>query len=254
MARKKIHKKTVRSKNTVVKSTPKAATKHVFLKTFLVFCIFVMVLFSLNWLFTEDYQRYSVASPSSSPDDFYKPIIYLYPQESTEVNVKVGYPEKFTHTYPKYTNGWHVLAQPNGDLTDLQTGRHLYALYWEGLNASQNTAPDGFIVKGSDTITFLEEKLAMLGLTEREANEFIIYWLPKLENNPYNLIRFQSLAQQNKNMPLNITPAPNTLIRVMMEYKPLNEKVELPEQILPSTPARTGFTVVEWGGTELNKE
>jgi len=183
-----------------------------------------------------------------------KPIIYLYPQATTTVNVKVGHPEKFTHTYPKYMDGWRVLAQPNGDLTDLQTGRHLYALYWEGLHGTSNTTPDGFVVKGSDTISFLEEKLATLGLTEREANEFIIYWLPKLENNTYNLIRFQSIEQQNQNMPLDITPAPDTLIRVLMEYKPLNKKVDLPEQILPSTPARPGFTVVEWGGTELKGE
>ena len=35
-----------------------------------------------------------------------------------------------------------------------------------------------------------EEKLAILGLNEREAEEFIIYWLPKLESNKYNYIRF----------------------------------------------------------------
>ena len=48
---------------------------------------------------------------------------------------------------------------------------------------------EGFIVKGKDTITFLKEKLAQLGLNEREANEFIIYSLPihrrtKLKNYP----------------------------------------------------------------------
>ena len=52
-------------------------------------------------------------------------------------------------------------------------------------------------------------------------------------------------------MPLDITPTPDTLIRVLMEYKPLDDKIDLPEQILPPPPARTGFTVVEWGGTEL---
>lgn len=183
-----------------------------------------------------------------------KPIIYLYPTEEAEVTVKVGNPEKFTHTYPKYGNGWRVLAKPNGDLTDLKTGRHLYALYWEGQNTTIQEAKDGFVVKGSDTISFLEEKLAQLGLNEREADEFIIYWLPKLEGNPYNLIRFESIAQQNENMPLDIMPKPDTLIRVLMEYKTLDKKIDLPEQILPPAPARTGFTVVEWGGTELKEK
>ena len=252
--KKKIHKKQTTSKNHIMKSKKKMSFKRIFLRGLLFFFIFMAILFVLNWYVTKDNCRYDVVNTSAQPDAFYKPIIYLYPQETTEVSVKAKYPEKFTHTYPKYVDSWRVLAEPNGDLTDLDTGRYLYALYWEGIDTAQKPAKDGFIVKGSDTISFLEEKLATLGLTEREADEFIIYWLPKLENNSYNLIRFQSLEQQNKNMPLDITPAPETLIRVMMEYQPLDERVDLPEQILPPSPTRTGFTVVEWGGTELKKD
>lgn len=183
---------------------------------------------------------------------FAKPIIYLYPTETTTVSVKVGYPEKFTHTYPHYQSGWHVTAQPNGDLTDLATGRHLYALYWEGVDSRKDTAKEGFVVKGEDTISFLEDKLSQLGLSEREADEFIIYWLPKLEGHPYNYIRFQTIEEQNIVQPLDITPKPDTLIRVMMEYANLNEFVEVKEQKLPNKPERNGFTVVEWGGTETS--
>lgn len=185
----------------------------------------------------------------------YKPIIYLYPEEITNVTVALGYPENTTHTYPKYNEPWKVQAEPNGDLIDLKTGRHYYALYWEGKNIV--SAPDiteGFVVAGKDTISFLEEKLEQLGLTEREAEEFIVYWLPKLESAPYNLIRFQTLAEQNKNMSLNITPAPQTVIRVMMEYRPLDKEIEIKEQKLPSKLERVGFTVVEWGGTNLKGE
>lgn len=183
----------------------------------------------------------------------YKPIIYLYPEEITNVTVALGYPENATHTYPKYNEPWKVQAEPNGDLTDLRTGRHYYALYWEGKNTVSVPNPkEGFVIAGKDTISFLEEKLDQLGLTEREAEEFIVYWLPKLENAPYNLIRFQTLADQNKNMPLNITPAPKTLIRVMMEYKNLDKPIRVKEQILLPKPQRNGFTVVEWGGTKID--
>ncbi len=183
----------------------------------------------------------------------YKPIIYLYPEQNTQVSVVAGKPEHFIHTYPHYTDGWKVLAEPNGDLTDLRTGRHLYALYWEGQKTEKKEHPkDGFIVKGKDIIAFLEEKLALLGLNEREADEFIIYWLPKLEENEYNFIHFQTLEEQNANQPLNITPKPNTLIRVMMEYDDLDSPIDITEQKLPPLPKRTGFTVVEWGGTEID--
>ena len=179
-----------------------------------------------------------------------KPIIYLYPEDETEVTVKVGNPQNLTHTYPKYENEWKVLAKPNGDLKDLKTGRNLYALYWEGINTVKPNMNEGFIVKGEDTIKFLEEKLEILGLNEREAEEFIVYWLPKLESNKYNFIRFQTEEEINNNMPLEITPKPDTVIRIVMEFKGIEEPIQIQEQKL-STQQRTGFTVVEWGGTEI---
>ena len=179
-----------------------------------------------------------------------KPIIYLYPEQETEVTVKVGNPQNLTHTYPKYENEWKVLAKPNGDLKDLKTGRNLYALYWEGINTVKPNMNEGFIVKGEDTIKFLEEKLEVLGLNEREAEEFIVYWLPKLESNKYNFIRFQTEEEINNNMSLEIIPKPDTVIRIVMEFKGIEEPIQIQEQKL-STPQRTGFTVVEWGGTEI---
>ncbi len=110
---------------------------------------------------------------------------------------------------------------------------------------------EGFVVKGQDTISFLEEKLEILGLNEREANEFIIYWLPQMENNKYNYIRFESIEKINEYMPLEIEPKPDSLIRVLMLFKPLEKEIQVNEQEL-ITPQRTGYTVVEWGGSKIN--
>lgn len=46
------------------------------------------------------------------------------------------------------------------------------------------------------------------------------------------------------------TPAPDTLLRVFMAWKPVGKAVEIPAQNL-STPERIGFTVVEWGGCQV---
>lgn len=188
--------------------------------------------------------------PAMQPQRAEKPIIYLYPNEKQDINVVLGKPENLIHTYPKYNDGWNVTAHPNGDLIDKNTNRDLYALYWEGINTASENTSEGFIVKGEDTISFLEEKLELLGLNEREANEFIIYWLPKLEKNKYNFIRFQTAEEINTNMPLKVIPKPDTMIRVMMEFKALIEKINVKEQIL-ETPQRKGFVVVEWGGTQI---
>lgn len=180
-----------------------------------------------------------------------KPVIYLYPEKETDVNIELNFKGKITHSYPMYKDHWDVHAEPNGTLTD-ETGRSYYALFWEGIPTKQYTAKDGFIVKGSETIPFLESVLEQLGLSEREANEFIMFWYPKLEENPYNLIHF-STDEYLASAGLNVTPAPETIIRIMMVYQPLNEAVEFPIQVLPEKPIRKGFTLVEWGGTALSQ-
>ena len=181
----------------------------------------------------------------------YKPIIYLYPTQDMEVSVKLGYNENITVSYPKYLSGWNVLAKTDGTIIDLVTNRNLYALYYESENTVDfKVEKDGFVVKGENVATFLEEKLAILGLTEREAEEFIIYWLPILQENEYNYIRFATIDQIDENMPLDITPNPDTIIRVLMTYKGLENSIEIEEQQL-ITPERNGFVAVEWGGTEI---
>ena len=111
---------------------------------------------------------------------------------------------------------------------------------------------EGFVVKGEDSIEFLEETLAVLGLTDREAEEFIVYWLPKLEANPYNYIRFATAEEIEHTMPLDIQPTPDSTIRILMAYQGLEQPIEVEEQRLV-TPSRDGFTAVEWGGFEISK-
>ena len=179
-----------------------------------------------------------------------KPIIYIYPEEEMNVSVKLKNDSLITTSYPKYNDGWTVLASPDGTLKDPETNRSYYGLYYEGKNNDVSMQEDGFIVKGEDTTQFLEEKLELLGLNEREANEFIIYWLPRLEESKYNYIRFETKEEIDSYMPLEISPKPDTVIRVVMNFKPLDEKVKIKEQILTST-QRSGYTVVEWGGSEI---
>jgi len=181
-----------------------------------------------------------------SVPDIKKPIIYIYPTTESETNIKLWTPENLSHTYPKYNSeNWrNVIAQPNGDLEDIDTWRKLYALYREGKSDNETNFDEWFIVAWKDIIPFLEEKLTILWLNEREAEEFIVYWLPQMEDNKRNLIRFESIDEQNENMPLNITPTPDTIIRVMMDWKAIDEPIDIPEQQL-TTPKRNGFTVVE---------
>ena len=208
-----------------------------------------------TYYYHKDYYNFSDSRKDINYDPAIaaKPIIYLYPTEETEVNVTLWTPENLSHTYPKYNSEkWrNVVAEPDGDLEDMDTWRKLYALYREWKTYAEDNFEEWFVVKWEDIIPFLEEKLAILWLNEREAEEFIVYWLPQMENNKYNLIRFETQAQQDENMPLNITPTPDTVIRVMMDWKAIDEPINIPEQEL-NTPERTWFTVVEWWWSPRN--
>lgn len=188
------------------------------------------------------------SSFQSDPAVAYKPVIYLYPEEETTVTVKLFLLGDLTCTYPSYENGWTVTASPDGTLTD-ENGQTYNYLYWEGETNTHYDLSKGFCIKGSDTARFLEDALADLGLNRREANEFIVYWLPFMENNPYNIISFQN-DTYTKAAQLDVTPAPDTEIRVFMAWQSSDSYISLPNQEL-TAPERTGFTLVEWGGTEI---
>ncbi|MBE6870202.1 MAG: BspA family leucine-rich repeat surface protein [Ruminococcus albus] len=180
-----------------------------------------------------------------------KPVIYLYPEKETDVHVEVELTEAdLATTYPKYNNGWDVVAKPDGSLVNKADGTHHRYLFWDAVNCrTEFDFSKGFCVAGSDTESFLKEKLSYMGLTEDEMNEFIVYWLPKMEHNKYNLISFQS-DKYTDSAKLNITPTPDSMLRVFMTYSPLEKAVDIEPQEF-STFERSGFTVVEWGGSEI---
>lgn len=181
-----------------------------------------------------------------------KPVIYIYPKEKIDVNVKIEFKGELTHTYPKYIeSGWQVTAFPDGKLLG-SNGKEYYALFWEGNPTYKINPKNGNLVSGEQTVTFLENSLEILGLNYKEANEFIMFWLPQLENNPYNFIHF-STDEYEESAKLEIKPKPETLIRIMMVVVPLSEPIEFEIQdILKLQKKRKGYTVVEWGGVINN--
>ena len=184
------------------------------------------------------------------PPGYRKPVIYLYPEETTDISVELDYDGKLTVTYPAYNEGWKVTAEPDGTLTNNADGREYSYLFWEGEGYGEMDFSEGFVVKGEDTVSFLQDKLSAMGMTPKEYNEFIVYWLPYMQDNAYNLISFQ-WENYEESAKLNITPEPDHILRVFMAFKAIDKPVVVPEQKLPVL-EREGFTVVEWGGTEVH--
>ena len=197
------------------------------------------------------YEKENIEKPNPETA---KPVIYLYPEQETKVNVQLTFNGTLTSTYPTLPpEGWTVTAQPDGTLTD-EEGRSYRYLFWEGVADVDWKQDSGFLVKAEDAREFLEQSLTQLGLNELEQNDFITYWLPKLEKNGESFVTFAA-EQYTDNAVLTVTPQPDSVLRVQMLISKVDDSnraafQKLPEQELPRF-EREGFVLVEWGGTDL---
>ena len=186
------------------------------------------------------------------------PVIYLYDDSGRDVNIKLDIRGELTETYPLYDerSGWNVTASPDGTLTDPNGDTYRF-LYWEAVLDMDYDLSRGFCVRGCDTEAFLDEALSELGLNETEVADFKSYWLQFMEENPYNVITFQTTAYTDA-AGLDVTPSPDVTVRINMLYYPSSEYVVMEPQDLagmnPSLEDRSGFTLVEWGGEVIRPE
>jgi hypothetical protein len=189
-----------------------------------------------------------------------KPVIYCYAEQELAASVKLDPKGRFTFTYPAYKDGWNIQVKPEGGITDLATGKNYPYLFWEAESENlfyqihENTIP-GFVINTDSTVQFLESTLTALGLNQTEQTDFITFWGPILQKQPYALIQFLvDDVYESQIAGLDISPKPDVIRRVYILCSPLTDtSVGMPvtAQQLNSF-ERFGFTVVEWGGSEID--
>ncbi len=181
-----------------------------------------------------------------------KPVIYVYPTEKIDVNIQLNTTGKLNFTYPDYNEGWNFIANPDGNIS--MNGKEYNYLFWESempenlLEKSDNT---GFLVETGNLLSFLEKSLSQMGLNSKEQADFITYWYPRMMVNEKNHIHFMFNEACDSYAELKITPQPENIFRVGMVWaNATSDFVPQPQEI--SSLNRTGFTVIEWGGTEVS--
>jgi len=189
-----------------------------------------------------------------------KPVIYLYSETELTASIKINPMGEFTFTYPLYNAGWNVTVNNSGMLTDTKTQKQYPYLFWEAESSDLfyktvgNTIP-GFIINTDSTIQFLEEKLSLLGLNSTEMTDFITFWGPIIEREDFALIQFFVDEDYNSEIAgLEITPKPDAIRRVYILCSPIKDSM-VGMDVVPQTLTgfeRKGFTVVEWGGSEID--
>ena len=188
-----------------------------------------------------------------------KPVIYLSSPTPVSVELKLEFKGELTFSYPTYEKGWNLIVK--GDqIYDLSTQRTYPYLFWEGRDPNLDFVYSesqflGFVLKTDTIVQFLETKLDFLGLNFRERTDFITYWAPRIMEHKYIIAQFliddeyeQLIAE------ITIDPHPDAMRRIFLLYKGFNERPTLdvhPQVLKPIS--RQGFTLIEWGGSDLSK-
>ncbi|MEO5644565.1 MAG: hypothetical protein ABIQ40_17935 [Bacteroidia bacterium] len=184
-----------------------------------------------------------------------KPVIYVYPQDTTQVSIRLDLKGVLGFTYPNYDIGWNFTADPDGTIH--MNDKKYHYLFWDGTTAIDNNSiewNEGFIVERDSLVPFFEEQLKLMGLNSKEAEDYITYWCPRMVANDKNYIHFMFNEEYNEYAGLNVNPAPDKMFRVFMLWSKSEENVNtnvVPQSI--ETFERSGFTIVEWGGAEMQR-
>ncbi len=185
------------------------------------------------------------------PAECGKPVIYLYPEKITDVNVKVAPTSGFTKVNPTYPEGgWNVRAYPSGQLFNYGDNETYSYLFWEGKSDTWYNQPkEGFVVSRDEIGYLFDKTLSAQNLNKQEISDFKEFWVPKMleSSKPYFFITYTTEDFVNRVAPLQVTPRPDTVIRVMMDYEPLDAQIQV-EKMTFDPKERKGFTVIEWGG------
>ncbi|GAB5416105.1 MAG: hypothetical protein Crog4KO_13100 [Crocinitomicaceae bacterium] len=185
-----------------------------------------------------------------------KPVLYFYPEETTNLSVEVLPKGEFTFTYPNIESGWEFTCTPDGTL---QNGEKSYRyLFWE----SQQAVPEsllepqkGIVLSGAEAVAYLETQMTAFGMTSAEQADFLTYWGPQMQTktNLYIYLLFNEVCDAFAS--LKISPEPTEIARfyVLWSEVPEHYNPTLEPQEVPSM-QRNGFTVLEWGGAEVEAD
>ncbi len=187
--------------------------------------------------------------------DYDKPVIYAYPTKKQNIEIQLDFIGKISFTYPKHQESWKFIGNPNGNI-EINENTYRY-LFWEGeLNSSAYNIDKkiGFIVHSDTLLNFFHKTLLQIGFNSFEQQDFITYWYPIMSKNKINYVSFIFNDEYNTIAKLKVEPKPDNFIRMFMFWEAVSTEqnyIPLKPQPIPSF-SRDGFTIVEWGGTNIN--
>jgi hypothetical protein len=190
-----------------------------------------------------------------------KPVIYLYSEEELNAEIGLKTTMDLSFIYPSFSHEttWEVTVSEQGISTS--TGKYPY-LFWEAKTENLAYMEEeeiivGDFVKTDTLISYLEHTLAKIGLNSTEQADFITYWGPRMSQYNYVIAQFNIDDYVSYLAQLEVTPQPEAQLRLFMLFTGFetNPNIDVVPNYLGVKPfERDGFTLLEWGGSEISKE
>jgi len=175
---------------------------------------------------------------------FRKPNIYIYPETDTNIEIYLDFPRGgyITESLPSYDDGWKINVSSEGRINGTYE-----CLYYE-FNAPDLCQYDyGWVVERENLEKFFRQNMEAYGFNDKEIDDFIDYWVPKLNKFKRYIIFPQLNEDISRVIQIRCSREIDTLFRLYYAIMGTNFiGVEItPPEIYPFE--RNGFTIVEWG-------
>lgn len=189
-------------------------------------------------------QRGEISNVNVTREAVLKPNIYLYSDEDKTLDVELYYEESITASIPKYVpqKGWNANIK-NGSLN----GDEGFLFYEAMLPNSYYQKNTGWLVRGENMRADILLILDQYGFSKKEKQDFLEYWVPKLDYSKNYIFYNQDTRIVNMVIPISITPELKNSYRIWFYIKEYSgESYTIPQNIDRITDRSD--TVVEWGG------
>jgi hypothetical protein len=193
----------------------------------------------------------SVPFQSCEPDDNcssgnvdYKPNIYIYPEEQLDLNVQIHFPlgGEILTSIPEYGVGWNISVDTNG----LINNEYRY-LFYESIQPDVWQKQHGWIVEKDKLESFFRENMTQYGFKGAEIDDFIEYWIPRLDKNKLYVIYPQTNEIIDKVISLEFSLQPENMLRLHYLIKGADSKNSSLTAPTIKEFKREGYFITEWG-------
>ena len=147
-----------------------------------------------------------------------KPAIYIYPEEDSQFQVQLILRNgtKITESIPEYNSGWDLFVEKSGRIDN----KYDYLFYEASIKIMPSRqVGTGWCISQKNLKNELNDLLLKIGLNKQETNEFLDYWLNRLQEYKYYKIYPVVNEQLDEFVELDIASQPKTIFRICFSFK-----------------------------------